>query len=237
MTRNMKTAIILRGFSGILSSCLSPNIETKTVSRQATQQANNSQKENNQLVEGNVDEYTLPVAEEQKADYKKALYNHPKSFSAMNFYAQFLCQVKYNFNVAQELFDKALYFSYHNNMEDTLFLYSECITKQNRKAESLRLMVREDKFRVIAITTQFRLAEMYFEDKRYKECYKIIYGMRNNKAFFNNKKILELILKLAEYAHNKDEAATVGLVFSSNYFNDDTMNKFFADANNGDTSE
>ena len=302
MTRNFKKAIVLLGFTTVLSSCLSPKTETKTLSRQVIPQENGNQQDNKQLVEGNTAEYKLPVAREQKANYKeatdlnaqltigytqdgyldrakdkliktqelardhgynlaivdyaagyyyqtigtpavaekyykKAIYDHPKNFAAMNFYAQFLCQVKYNFTDAQELFDKALYMSDNDDMAETLFLYSECMTKQGRNADALRLMERADKFRVNFLSAKLRLAEMYFDEKKYKECYKVIYGMRDNKAFFNNKRILELRLKLAEYAHNKNEAATVRLIFSSNDFNDDAMNKFFAGADNGETSE
>ena len=302
MNRNLKTVVILLGFTSILSSCLSPKTETKTLGQQVISQDSDNQQDDKQLVEGNTAEYKLPVATQQKANYKeatelnaeltigytqdgyldrakakliktqelardhrynlasvdyaagyyyqtigtpavaekyykKAIYDHPKDFNAMNFYAQFLCQVKYNFTTAQELFDKALYMSDNDNMAETLFLYSECMTKQSRDADALRLMERADKFRVDYLSAKLRLAEMYFDEKRYKDCYKVIYGMKNNKVFFNNKRILELRLKLAEYAHNKNEAATVRLIFSSNDFNDDAMNKFFEGANDGETSE
>jgi type IV pilus assembly protein PilF len=300
MTRNFKRAIILLGFTGVLSSCLSP--KTGTLGNQSALQDNESQQDNKQLVEGNTAEYKLPVATQQKANYKeatelnaeltigytqdgyldrakakliktqelardhgynlasvdyaagyyyqtigtpaiaekyykKAIYSHPKDFNSMNFYAQFLCQVKLNYADAQELFDKALYMSNNDNMAETLFLYSECMTKQGKDADALRLMQRADKFKINYLSAKLRLAEMYFDEKRYKDCYKVIYGMKNNKAFFNNKRILELRLKLAEYAHNKNEAATVRLIFSSNDFNDDAMNKFFEGANDGETSE
>jgi type IV pilus assembly protein PilF len=300
MTRNFKRAIILLGFTGVLSSCLSP--KTGTLGNQSALQDNESQQDNKQLVEGNTAEYKLPVATQQKANYKeatelnaeltigytqdgyldrakakliktqelardhgynlasvdyaagyyyqtigtpaiaekyykKAIYSHPKDFNSMNFYAQFLCQVKLSYADAQELFDKALYMSNNDNMAETLFLYSECMTKQDKDADALRLMQRADKFKINYLSAKLRLAEMYFDEKRYKDCYKVIYGMKNNKAFFNNKRILELRLKLAEYAHNKNEAATVRLIFSSNDFNDDAMNKFFEGANDGETSE
>ncbi|MFT4694540.1 MAG: type IV pilus assembly protein PilF [Francisella sp.] len=300
MTRNFKRAIILLGFTGVLSSCLSP--KTGTLGNQSALQDNESQQDNKQLVEGNTAEYKLPVATQQKANYKeatelnaeltigytqdgyldrakakliktqelardhgynlasvdyaagyyyqtigtpaiaekyykKAIYSHPKDFNSMNFYAQFLCQVKLNYADAQELFDKALYMSNNDNMAETLFLYSECMTKQGKDADALRLMQRADKFKINYLSAKLRLAEMYFDEKRYKDCYKVIYGMKNNKAFFNNKRILELRLKLAEYAHNKNEAATVRLIFSSNDFSDDAMNKFFEGANDGETSE
>jgi type IV pilus assembly protein PilF len=300
MTRNFKRTIILLGFTGVLSSCLSP--KTGTLSNQSALQDNESQQDNKQLVEGNTAEYKLPVATQQKANYKeatelnaeltigytqdgyldrakakliktqelardhgynlasvdyaagyyyqtigtpaiaekyykKAIYSHPKDFNSMNFYAQFLCQVKLNYADAQELFDKALYMSNNDNMAETLFLYSECMTKQGKDADALRLMQRADKFKINYLSAKLRLAEMYFDEKRYKDCYKVIYGMKNNKAFFNNKRILELRLKLAEYAHNKNEAATVRLIFSSNDFSDDAMNKFFEGANDGETSE
>jgi len=300
MTRKFKRVIILLGFTGVLSSCLSP--KTGTLGNQSALQDNEIQQDNKQLVEGNTAEYKLPVVTQQKANYKeatelnaeltigytqdgyldrakakliktqelardhgynlasvdyaagyyyqtigtpaiaekyykKAIYSHPKDFNSMNFYAQFLCQVKLNYADAQKLFDKALYISNNDNMAETLFLYSECMTKQDKDADALRLMQRADKFKINYISAKLRLAEMYFDEKRYKDCYKVIYGMKNNKAFFNNKRILELRLKLAEYAHNKNEAATVRLIFSSNDFNDDAMNKFFEGANDGETSE
>jgi type IV pilus assembly protein PilF len=300
MTRKFKRVIILLGFTGVLSSCLSPKIGT--LGNQSALQDNEIQQDNKQLVEGNTAEYKLPVVTQQKANYKeatelnaeltigytqdgyldrakakliktqelardhgynlasvdyaagyyyqtigtpaiaekyykKAIYSHPKDFNSMNFYAQFLCQVKLNYADAQKLFDKALYISNNDNMAETLFLYSECMTKQDKDADALRLMQRADKFKINYLSAKLRLAEMYFDEKRYKDCYKVIYGMKNNKAFFNNKRILELRLKLAEYAHNKNEAATVRLIFSSNDFNDDAMNKFFEGANDGETSE
>ena len=298
MIRNLIKVIILLGFISVLSSCLSPTKEVKTVFTPD----NNDQQDNKQLIEGNTADYKLPIPMGQKANYreatglyaelairytqdgyldrakakliksqklardhgynlasvdyaagyyyqtigsfsvaekyyKKAIYDHPKDFTSMNFYAQFLCQERLKFAGAQELFGKALYMSNNDNMAETLFLYSECMTKQGKDADALRLMERADKFRINDLSAKLSLVEMYFNEKRYRDCYKIIYGMKNNKTFFNNRRILELRLKLAEYAHNKNEAATVRLIFSSNNFNDDEMNKFFEDANNGETSE
>ena len=302
MIRNLKRAIILLGFTSILSSCLSPETETKTLSQQVVPENADNQQDDGQLVEGNIAKYKLPVVTRQKADYKlatelnaeltigytqdgyldrakaklikaqklardhgynlasvdyaagyyyqtigspasaekyykKAIYSHPKDFNSMNFYAQFLCQIKLNYTKAQELFDRALYMSDNDNMAETLFLYSECMTKQDKNDDALKLMQRADKFKINYLSAKLRLAEMYFDEKRYRDCYKVIYSMKNDKIFFNNKRILELRLKLAEYAHNKNEAATIRLIFASNDFNDDAMNKFFEGANDGETSE
>ena len=302
MTRNLKIIVILLGFTSILSSCLSPITETKTLSEQVVPKDSSDQQDSPQLVQGNTAEYELPIANRQEADYrlatelnaeltigytqdgyldrakakliktqelardhgynlasvdyaagyyyqtigsptiaekyyKKAIYNHPKDFNSMNFYAQFLCQVKLNYTEAEELFSKALYISDNDNMAETLFLYSECMTKQGKDADALKLMQRADKFKINYLSAKLSLAEMYFDKKRYKDCYKVIYSMRNDKEFFNNKRILKLRLKLAEYAHNKNEAAKVRLLFSSNNFDSDAMDKFFEGANDGETSE
>lgn len=166
--------------------------------------------------------------------YQKAIDEHPNNYQAMNFYAQFLCQSRHKYADADKLFNKSLYMSDNNDMAQTLFLYSECMTAQGKDDDALKLMERANKFQINFLSAKLHLAEMYYDKKRYKDCYRIIYGMRNNKAFFNNKRILELRLKLAEYANNKNEAAKVRLIFSSNDFNDDSMEKFFADVEDKD---
>lgn len=166
--------------------------------------------------------------------YEKALDDHPNNYEAMNFYAQFLCQSRHKFADAEEMFEKSLYMSDNNDMAQSLFLYSECMSAQGKGDDALILMERADKFRQGFLSAKLHLAEMYFDKKRYKDSYKVIYGMKSNKAFFNNKRILELRLKLAEYANNKNEAAQVRLIFSSNDFNDDSMDQFFAGVDNKD---
>ncbi|KEI35610.1 CDC27 family protein [Allofrancisella frigidaquae] len=165
--------------------------------------------------------------------YKDAISNEPKNFEAMNFYAQFLCQMKDNFSQAEKLFEKSLYMSDNNDMAQTFFLYSECLYKQDKKKDALSFMKKADKFKSNYLGAKLRLAEMYFEQGQYKECYKVIYEMRSNEEFFNNKRVLELRLKLAEYANNKNEAATVRLIFSSKDFNDDDMDQFFSASDGG----
>ncbi|AIT08637.1 pilus assembly protein PilF [Candidatus Francisella endociliophora] len=170
--------------------------------------------------------------------YDNAVYYHPKDFEAMNFYAQYLCSQKYDFKKAQELFEKSMYMSSNNDMAQTLFLYSECLYKQGRKKDALDFMKRADQFRKDYRAAKLRLAEMYFEAKNYKACYKTIYSMKGDRAFFNNKRILDLRLKLAEYAHNRNEAAAVRLILSSNNYNDEDMEKFFSKVTTqGDTSK
>ncbi|MDE4951276.1 pilus assembly protein PilF, partial [Francisella tularensis subsp. holarctica] len=74
------------------------------------------------------------------------------------------------------------------------------------------------------------LAEMYFERKDYTNCYKVIYSIKDDPAYFNNKRILDLRLKLAEYANNKNQADEVRLILSSNNYNDEEIQKFFSEA-------
>ncbi len=166
--------------------------------------------------------------------YQKALDKHPKNYEAMNFYAQFLCMEKEEYNRAQELFEKALFMPNNNDMAQTLFLYSQCVYKQGKKDDALAYMQRADKFRIDYKAAKLRLAQMYFERGEYKECYKVIYSMKNDPQFFNNKLVLDMRLKLAEYANNKNEAAAVRLVLSSNNYNDEDIDKFFSAADQKD---
>ncbi|APC91500.1 MULTISPECIES: pilus assembly protein PilF [Francisella] len=169
-----------------------------------------------------------------KKYYQNALYNHPKDFEAMNFYAQYLCGQESNYAEAQKLFDKSLYTPNNNDMAQTLFLYSQCMYKQGKKDQALVYMERANRFRQNYRAAKLRLAEMYFERKDYKNCYKVIYSMKDDSAFFNNKRILDLRLKLAEYAHNKNQAAEVRLILSSNNYNDEDIQKFFSAADQED---
>ncbi|MBY7733629.1 CDC27 family protein [Francisella philomiragia] len=166
--------------------------------------------------------------------YQKALDKHPKNYEAMNFYAQFLCMEKEEYSRAQELFEKALFMPNNNDMAQTLFLYSQCVYKQGKKDDALAYMQRADKFRIDYKAAKLRLAQMYFERGEYKECYKVIYSMKNDPQFFNNKLVLDMRLKLAEYANNKNEAAAVRLVLSSNNYNDEDIDKFFSAADQKD---
>ncbi|MED7819813.1 MULTISPECIES: tetratricopeptide repeat protein [unclassified Francisella] len=166
--------------------------------------------------------------------YKDTADDHSKDFEAINFYAQFLCKEKGDYEQAEKLFDKSLYLSNNDDMAQTLFLYSECVYKQGKKDQALKLMQRASKFRTNYRSAELRIAEMYFERKEYKKCYKIIYGMKDDKQFFYNKQVLELRLKLAEYANNKDEIAIIKLILSSSDYNNNDMNQFFSKADMGD---
>ncbi|BCD90399.1 pilus assembly protein PilF [Francisella halioticida] len=166
--------------------------------------------------------------------YRDTVDDHSKNFEAINFYAQFLCKDKNQYTQAEELFDRSFYLSNNDNMAQTLFLYSECAYKQGNKAQALKLMLRANKFRTDYRSAKLKLAQMYFEEKEYTKCYKVIYSMKNDNQFFYNRKVLELRLKLAEYANNKNEIATIKLILSSSDYNDDDMNQFFSKADMGD---
>nr|WP_234384150.1 hypothetical protein [Francisella noatunensis] len=106
--------------------------------------------------------------------------------------------------------------------------------KQGKKDDALAYMQRADKFRIDYKAAKLRLAQMYFERGEHKECYKVIYSMKNDPQFFNNKLVLDMRLKLAEYANNKNEAAAIRLVLSSNNYNDEDIDKFFSAADQKD---
>ncbi|WP_150468258.1 pilus assembly protein PilF [Francisella sp. SYW-9] len=166
--------------------------------------------------------------------YSNTVDDHSNNFEAINFYAQFLCKERDEYKQAEKLFDKSLYLSDNDNMAQTLFLYSECVYKQGNKDQALKLMIRANKFRTNYRSAKLRLAQMYFERKEYKKCYKVIYSMSDDKEFFYNKKVLELRLKLAEYANNRSEIATIKLILSSSDYNNNDMNQFFSKADMGD---
>ncbi|MBK2356784.1 pilus assembly protein PilF [Francisella hispaniensis] len=172
-----------------------------------------------------------------KKYYKDTLYKHPKDFEAMNFYAQYLCSQESDYAEAQKLFDKSLYTPDNDDMAQTLFLYSQCMYKQGKKDQALVYMERANRFRQDYRAAKLRLAEMYFERKDYTNCYKVIYSMKGDPAFFNNKRILDLRLKLAEYANNKNQAAEVRLILSSNNYNDEDIQKFFSAADQEDINK
>ncbi|MED7789401.1 CDC27 family protein [Francisella sp. 19X1-34] len=168
--------------------------------------------------------------------YSDTVDDHSNNFEAINFYAQFLCKERSDYKQAEKLFDKSLYLSDNDDMAQTLFLYSECVYKQGNKDRALKLMIRANKFRSNYRSAKLRLAQMYFERKEYKKCYRIIYSMKDDKEFFYNKKVLDLRLKLAEYANNRSEIATIKLILSSSGYNDNDMNQFFSKADMGDVN-
>lgn len=67
MIRNLIKVIILLGFISVLSSCLSPTKEVKTVFTPD----NNDQQDNKQLIEGNTADYKLPIQMGQKQTIEK----------------------------------------------------------------------------------------------------------------------------------------------------------------------
>lgn len=165
------------------------------------------------------------IAEEH---YKKAVKNHHNNYQAMNFYGQFLCIVKKNFTEAQLLFDKSLFISTNDNMAQTLYMYSECLYKDGKKNDAIAMMIKSTKFGSDYMIAKLRLGEIYFEIKNYKQSYKIIYSMSNNEVFLNNKRVLDLRLKLAKVMDDKNEAAMVQLILSSNDYNeDDSVDDFY----------
>nr|WP_265736941.1 CDC27 family protein [Francisella orientalis] len=85
----------------------------------------------------------------------------------------------------KNFFEKALFMPNNNDMAQTLFLYAQCVYKQGKKDGALAYMQRADKFRIDYKAAKLRLAQMYFERGEYKECYKVIYNMKNDPQFFN----------------------------------------------------
>jgi type IV pilus assembly protein PilF len=164
--------------------------------------------------------------------YENALDIDGNNFEALNLYAQFLCQSKYEYSQATDLFDKSLSLPSNNNMAQTLYLYSNCMTIKGDDRKALELMKKSNRFQSNFMPAKYRLARMYMKNKEYKNAYRIIYGSKDEKEFFNNKGVLEMRLKLAEYAHNRNETATIRLILSSNNFNEKNMNEFFSAADN-----
>ncbi|APC96612.1 pilus assembly protein PilF [Francisella frigiditurris] len=153
--------------------------------------------------------------------YKEALSDHRNNYEAINFYAQFLCVSKDEYSKAIKLFEESLTLRTNNNMAQTLYLYAECLNKEGKKQDAIEKMIRATKFNQDYGIAKLRLAEMYYDEKDYKNAYKILYAMKNNKEFFINLRVLQLRLKLAEIMNNKNEAATVRLIISSKDDNDD----------------
>lgn len=178
--------------------------------------------------------YYQTIGSDNRAEefYENALDIDEDNFEALNLYAQFLCQNKHNYPDAIELFDKSLSLPSNNNMAQTLYLYSSCMTTKGDDKKAFELMNKSNRFQVDFMPAKYQLARMYMQNKEYKNAYKIIYGARDNKEFFNNKGVLEMRLQLAEYAHNRNAIATIRLILSSNNFNEKSMNDFFSTSDN-----
>ncbi len=160
--------------------------------------------------------------------YKKALENHKDNYEAINFYAQFLCIAKKDYTQAQALFDKSLFISTNDDMAQTLYMYSECMYREGKLKDAVSMMEKSTKFGSDYMVAKLRLAEMLYDDKQYAKSYKTIYAMKDDSNFFNNKRVLELRLKLAQLMKNKNEAAIVKLILSSkNYNDDDSIEEFY----------
>ena len=160
--------------------------------------------------------------------FKKAVKDNPKNYQAMNFYAQFLCVIKKDYTEAQLLFDKSLFISTNDNMAQTLYMYAECMYKEGKKKDAITMMIRSTKFGSNYMVAKLRLGEIYYELGDYRQSHKIVYSMSNNEVFFNNKRVLDLRLKLAEVLKDKNEAAIIYLILSSNDFNeDDSVDDFY----------
>ncbi|MFC4891700.1 pilus assembly protein PilF [Pseudofrancisella aestuarii] len=153
--------------------------------------------------------------------YKEAISDHKNDYEAINFYAQFLCASKDEYSKAIKLFEESLTLRTNNNMAQTLYLYAECLNKEGKKQDAIEKMIRATKFNQDYGIAKLRLAELYFDEKDYKNAYKTLYAMKNNKEFFINRRVLQLRLKLAEIMDNKNEAAIVRLIISSKDDNDD----------------
>ncbi|MDE4953373.1 pilus assembly protein PilF, partial [Francisella tularensis subsp. holarctica] len=68
-------------------------------------------------------------------------------------------------------------------------------------------------------------------------CFKVIFCMKYDPAFFNNKRILDFRFKLAEFANNKNQASEVRLILSSNNYNYEYIQKFFSAADHEDINK
>jgi len=163
--------------------------------------------------------------------YKKAVDKHRDDFQALNFYAQFLCNVKHKYAESSSMFEKSLLLPSNNNIGETLVLYADCLALQGKKKDAISYLQKTTSFVQDYPLASFKLAKLYNETSQYKKADAILKKLFNEEAdnlYTTNKDILDIKLEVAEKLNHKNEASKIRLILTSgDYNNQDLEDDFY----------
>ena len=147
--------------------------------------------------------------------FKEAMDIDPKSYQALSYYAQFLCQQD-QYDRAETLFRKALALSTNDGMGATYELYGVCTLRYTKDTDKAIMLFRKALMLNPTLSSSYYLlAQTYYDERRYDEANKMLneYLLRVSVS----EQSLELEMKIAEGLGKQDRVATIRLILDSKY--------------------
>lgn len=148
--------------------------------------------------------------------YKKALYMAPGDFQAYNFYAQFLCMDKHQYQEANKLFQESIVLPANVNLAETFTLYGRCLLQQGHLQQAKQYFRKAIDQGAGSTLSYWELAKLEYQEKDYKDALSMVnrYMELSGKTEESGQLKLEILQALGRY----DEAATLRLQLSSKVY-------------------
>ena len=147
--------------------------------------------------------------------FKRAIELDPKSYQALSYYAQFLCQQD-QYDRAEILFRKSLALAANDGMGATYELYGVCTLRYTKDTNKAIMLFRKALMLNPTLTSSYYLlAQTYYDEKRYDEANKMLDEYLSRVPV--SKQSLELEMDIAEGLGKQDRVATIRLILDSKY--------------------
>ena len=158
----------------------------------------------------------LGMPDRADSSYKKALQMAPNDFQAYNFYAQFLCMDKHQYQTANKLFKHSIILSGNINLAETFTLYGRCLLQQGDKRQAKKYFEKAIDQGAGSALSYWELARLEYYEKDYQEALKMInrYIELSGKTEENVMLKMQILQALGRY----NEAATLRLQLSSKLY-------------------
>ncbi|WP_440615316.1 tetratricopeptide repeat protein [Cysteiniphilum sp. 6C5] len=148
--------------------------------------------------------------------YEKALRMAPDDFQAYNFYAQFLCMDKHQYQQANHLFQRSIVLPKNINLAETFTLYGRCLLEQGDSKQAKRYFEKAIDQGAGSTLSYWELAQLEYHEKDYKDALSMVnrYIELAGKTQENIKLKMDILQALGNY----NEAATLRLQLSSKLY-------------------
>ncbi|WP_116963857.1 tetratricopeptide repeat protein [Fastidiosibacter lacustris] len=159
----------------------------------------------------------LGMPDKAEASYQKALHMAPSDFQAYNFYAQFLCTNKHQYDRANAFFKESISLSSNVNLAETFTLYGRCLLAQeNYKLAQTFFEKAIDQGSSGSTLAYWELAQLEYQQKEYQDALTRInrYIELAGKTQESIRLKMDILQALGQY----NEATSLRLQLSSNLY-------------------
>jgi type IV pilus assembly protein PilF len=147
--------------------------------------------------------------------FKRAIVINPKSYQALSYYAQFLCQ-QGQYIRAETLFRESLALPTNDGMGATYELYGVCTLRYTKDTQKAIMLFRKALMLNPSLTSSYYLlAQTYYNEGNYDEASKMLNEYLKRAPV--SKQSLQLEMRIVKGLGKHDRVATIQLILDSKY--------------------